>query len=511
MLNALTYESNLTRTENGAPAYRSSGSDCLNFFAVCGALRNASPDEIVRTFLRAYAENPDLAMKTVFYARDIRGGLGERRLFRCILRYLAYTRPDSVLKNLPLIAEYGRFDDLLVLLDSLCEEELIRYLRAQLDDDIAAMEAGETVSLLAKWLPSINTSSHKSRERAKKLCRLLGMREKDYRKTLAKLRAYLDVTETHLCRKDYTFEYEQIPSGALFKYRQALLRNDGERYSVYLNAVREGKAKMNTGTLYPYQVVRDVLKELEYDMEFDPDFDLFSDDLPERAVRQDENLRSLDTTWNALPDFCDGKNAIAVIDGSGSMYMDYGSGIMPATVALSLGLYFAEHSKGRFKNRFITFSNKPRLVRIKGDNIASKIQYCMSFNEIANTDLYAVFRLILKAAVKHNIPQEELPELIYIISDMEFDSATCTSEDEATVHEKAKKLYEKYGYRLPQVVYWNVAARNEQFPVTMSEAGTALVSGSSPIVFRQMMEMDLTPFSMMEKILGSERYAPITA
>lgn len=510
MLNALTYEANLTHTENGALTHRSSGSDCLDFFAVCGAMRHADENEIVRKFLRAYAENPDTAMKTLFYARDIRGGLGERRLFRCILLYLAYTKPSSVLKNLPLIAEYGRFDDLLILLGSPCEDELIRYLRAQLDADLAAMEAGDNGSLLAKWLPSVNTSSHKSRETAKKLCRLLGMREKEYRQTLAKLRAHIDIVESRLCRKDYTFDYGQVPAGALFKYREALLRNDGERYKDYLTAVREGRAKMNTGTLYPYQIVREVLHELKYDMEFDPEFDLYSDEIPERAVRQDEALQALDTTWNALPDYCDGRNALAVIDGSGSMYCDYGTGMMPATVALSLGIYFAEHSKGRFANRFITFSETPRFVKIKGNTIAGKVQYCQSFAEVANTNLYAVFRLILHAAVKYKIPQEELPELLYIISDMEFDAATGGAND-TTVHRKAKKLYDKYGYKLPQVVYWNVCSRNEQVPVTMSESGTALVSGSSPILFRHMMEMDITPFTMMEQILGSERYAPISA
>lgn len=489
MLNALTYESNLTYTENGALTYRSSGSECIDFFAACGALRGADENEIIRRFLRAYAENPDTAMKILFYARDIRGGLGERRLFRCILRYLAYTKPESVRKNLPLIAEYGRFDDLLVLLGSHCEDELIRYLRVQLDADLAAMQSGDDCSLLAKWLPSVNTSSYKSRQTAKKLCRLLGMREKDYRQTLAKLRAYINIMETRLCKKDYSFDYEKLPSGALFKYRQAMLRNDTERYSKYLDAVHANAAKMNTGTLYPYQIVRSVVK----DKYLTPDI-----------------LSSLETTWNALTDYCDARNAIAVIDGSGSMYCDYGSGIMPITVALSLGIYFAEHSKGRFRNRFITFSEKPRLVKIKGSNIAEKVRYCMSFDEIANTDLFAVFRLILKAAVKNSIPQEELPELIYIISDMEFDIATHRAYDD-TVHEQAKALYEKYGYKLPQVVYWNVCARNEQVPVTMNESGTALVSGANPILFRQMIQQDLTPFTMMEKILCSERYAPVSA
>jgi len=513
MLKALEHEANMTRTENGAPTHRSSGSECLDFFASCGALRHADIRLILSKFIHAYAEDPDTAMKILFYARDVRGGLGERRLFRCILRYLALDTPSSVLRNLPLIAEYGRFDDLLSLLDTPCEAELIRYLRAQLDADLAAVKAGEGCSLLAKWLPSVNTSSRESRKTAKKLCRLLGMREEKYRKTLSKLRAHIDIVETRLCLRDYSFDYEQIPSGALFKYRKALYENDGERYSDYLTAVREGRAQMHTGTLYPYQIVREAMR-----VALPPCADIrgvSEEDLAafkeEYGVSREEMIRSLDTMWNALPDYCDGRNAIAVIDGSGSMHRDYGAGLLPITVALSLGIYFAEHNRGRFANRFITFSETPRIVKIKGEDIVERVRYCSSFDEVANTDLFAVYRLILKAAVKNDIPQEELPEMIYIISDMEFDEATFGSPDDATVHERAKQLYEEHGYRLPQVVYWNVCARNEQVPVTMNESGTALVSGASPILFRQMMGMDLDPFRMMERIIGSERYAPISA
>ena len=304
MLEALKHEANLTHTENGALAYRSTKSACLDLFAVCGSLRHATEKEIFRKFMRAYTEDPDVAMRILFYARDVRGGLGERRFFNIIIRYLADFRSVSVTKNLHLFAEYGRYDDMLSLLGTKCEQSLAKFIRRQLDTDIAAAASGKSVSLLAKWLPSINTSSLFSKEQAKQLCRLMGMKEKEYRQTLSALRKHIDIVEDHLRRKDYSFDYEKVPGKALFQYRRAIWRNDTERYETYINEVRAGTAVMNADTLYPYEIVRAAMNE------------------------QDENaLRSLDTVWNALPNYTDSRNALAVIDGSGSMYWDYGGGI----------------------------------------------------------------------------------------------------------------------------------------------------------------------------------------
>lgn len=485
MLEALKNEANLTRTENGSLAYRSTKSECLNLFASCGALRQSSERYIIRKFVRAYAEDPDISMRILFYARDIRGGLGERRFFDIIVRYLADFRPESVIKNLPLFAEYGRYDDILPLLGTKCEKALSNFIVKQLKADLDAMKEGKSVSLLAKWLPSVNTSSPWTREQAKHLCRILGIREKEYRRKLSSLRSYIGIVEDDLRRGDYSFDYSKLPGKALFKYHRAMWRNDRARHEAYIEKVRTGKAKMNTGTLYPYDIVRTAMD---------------TDSL--------NTIRSLDTTWKALPDYTDSRNALAVIDGSGSMYLDYGGGILPITVAISLGIYFAERNRGYFANHFITFSRTPQLVEINGCDIEDKVRCCMSYNEVANTDLYEVFMLILVAAVKNKLPQSELPELLYIISDMEFDEGV---DPDKTVFEDAKEKFEDYGYKLPQVVYWNVAARNEQFPVCMDEKGTALVSGASPTLFSQMMSYELTPYSMMEQVLNSERYRDICA
>ena len=485
MLKYLKEEANYAYTENGALTNAGSFSDCVDLFGSIGALRRQPEDDIIERFVRAYAEDPDLAMKILFYARDVRGGLGERRVFRAILGWLADNKPVSLRKNVGYIAEYGRWDDLLVLLDTRCRADAIRVIRTQLVADRKAMAAQEEVSLLAKWLPSVNASNSDTVRQAKQLAKALGMTEAQYRKTLTALRAYIRIIENHLREKDYSFDYSKQPSKAMFKYRDAFRRNDGERYTAFLDRVNRGEATLHTGTLMPYELIAPILKGRE----------------------NGDSIGSLDTTWKALPDYTTDENALCVIDGSGSMYWNVDP--MPAAVALSLGIYFGERNKGAFANHFITFSEHPRLVEIKGKTILEKVQYCESFNECANTNIQAVFELILKAAVKNRVPQSELPKTLYIISDMEFDS--CARGAGRTNFRYAKELFEANGYELPQIVFWNVASRNQQTPVTVNDRGVALVSGCTPRIFSMVMEGEMDPYGFMMSVIGSERYAPIAA
>ena len=274
------------------------------------------------------------------------------------------------------------------------------------------------------------------------------------------------------------------------KYRKAFLRNDGERYKEFLSKVERGEAALHTGTLLPYEIIR-------------PAFGDGNSAL--RNISADER-RSMDITWKAQVDFSNGENALVVVDGSGSMYM--ATNPKPAEVALSLGIYFAERNTGAFKNHFITFSENPKLVEIKGKDIYDKVKYTASFNEVANTNIQKVFELILRAAVKNKLAQSKLPAAIYIISDMEFDR--CAEGADITNFNHAKSLFEQHGYKLPTVVFWNVASRNQQQPVTMNEKGVVLVSGASPRVFSMITSGNLSPYAFMMDTLGTERYAKIT-
>ena len=483
MLQFLKNAMNRTLTENGAVTLRTSGSDCLDLFASIGALRGQPDAEIADRFLRAYAEDPDLAMKILFYARDVRGGLGERAVFRTILRWLAEHEMASLLQNLPYIAEYGRWDDLLVLLDTPARAEAEALLHRQFLADMQALEEGRQVSLLGKWLPSVNASNAETVRMARQLARAFGMNDARYRRALSALRAQIRIIENHLRERDYTFDYARQPSGAMLRYRRAFMRFDQDRYQDFLAQVRTGAASLHTGTLMPYQIVA-------------------------AAYRAGEDEReALDVTWNALEDFTRDENAIVVADGSGSMY--WGGTPLPATVAQSLAIYFAERNRGAFHNHFITFSTTPQLVEIRGRDIVEKVRYCRSFNEVDNTDLAAVFDLILRTAVTHRIPQRDLPSTLYIVSDMEFDS--CAHGASQTNFEHARAMYRRHGYRLPRVVFWNVQSRNRQQPVRMNEHGVALVSGCTPRIFSQVMAGDTDPYTNMMNTLGDERYAAIRA
>ena len=483
-LNLLKKESNQARTENGAATLRSTGSECLDLFATIGAMRALPETEIMDRFQRAYTENPDLAMKILFHARDIRGGLGERAVFRVLLTWLAEREISSLRLNLPLIAEYGRWDDLLVLLDTPACRDAEAILRDQFRADLGAHRQGEAVSLLGKWLPSVNASSAEAVRKAKLLARAFGLSDAQYRKALSALRAEIRILENPLRVREYTFDYAKQPSRAMFKYRRAFMRNDRERYRAFMSRVKEGHEQIHTGALFPYDIVN-------------------------AAYRASENEReSLDVTWNALEDFTRGENALVVADGSGSMYWSPVNPV-PAAVAQSLAIYFAERNHGAFHNHFITFSEHPRLVEIQGRDIVEKVNYCRSFNECANTNLQAVFELILQAAVKNHVPQRELPETLYIVSDMEFDA--CTRDTSLTNFEFARRLYRQHGYTLPRIVFWNVQSRNDQQPVRMNEQGVALVSGCSPRIFSQVMSGETDPYANMMSVLGSERYAPVHA
>jgi len=485
MLEYLKKEANKTYTENGAVSNRSTGKDCLDLFATIGALRRESEQEIAARFLRAYTENPDIAMKILFFSRDVRGGLGERRVFRTLLKWLAENEKKSLIRNLPYIAEYGRWDDILVLLDTPCQAEALALLKEQFHADLAALEKEEEVSLLGKWLPSVNASNEKTVLMAKQIAKAFGLSECDYRNALVRLRARIRILENNLRERDYTFDYAKQPSKAMFKYRKAFLRNDRDRYNAFMGKVERGEVKLHTGTLLPYEIVEP----------------FFSHNVSE------EERAAINATWKAQEDFTSDENSLVVIDGSGSMYAALNP--RPATVALSLGIYFAERNTGAFKNHFITFSESPQLVEIKGKDILDKLRYCHDFNEVANTNIQKVFELILNTAVKNKVPQEELPSTVYIISDMEFDF--CTEDCSVTNFEYAKKLFAEHGYQLPRLVFWNVASRNRQQPVTVNDRGVALVSGCNPRIFSMVLDGDLDPWSFMLSVIGTERYAPIAA
>lgn len=496
-LDNLKTEANYTRTLNGAKTNGSTGDACLDFFAVAGGMRYRSPADQIRLFDRAYIETPDLAMKLLFHLRDIRGGMGERKLFRTLLRHVAFTWPESARKNTAYIAEFGRFDDLLCLLGTPAQKQAVQVIKDQLAEDEEALkrrEAGDEdahISLLAKWLPSDNTSSPRTRKTAKKLIRMLGMDNREYRRRITALRARIGLTERQLTGKHpENINYEAVPAQAMLKYCKAFKRTDGDRFNRFLSDVDAGTKQIHTDTLFPYEVLRPFFKGIW-------------------SVKTDiEEAKALEQLWKHLPGSAGNVNAISVVDTSGSMFCSYGA-LKPALISMAMGIYCAERCKGLFHNHLITFENSPHLVELHGTTVSYKMRYIQTLPWGMSTNLEAVFDLILETAVKYNAGQEELPQVIYIFSDMEFNC--CMVNADETVYENARKHFELYGYKMPAVVFHNVNSWQMQAPVTSHTRGTALSSGAAAHTMAYKFDGNITPMDHMLRVLNSRRYAMITA
>lgn len=487
-----------TTTLNGAKTHSTSGDACLDFFAVAGGMRYREKNVQIVLFDRAYIENPELAMKLLFYIRDIRGGMGERKMFRTLLRHVAFQWPKSAKKNVAYISEFGRYDDLLCLLGTPAQNEAMTIIQSQLKKDWKALEErrnGRTdarISLLAKWLPSSNTSSWKTRKMAQKVMNLLEMDEKSYRKMLSALRANICITERYLTKKEpEKIVYHSVPAGAMLKYRKAFDRSDTERFHEYLDQVKSGAETIHCRTLFPYEIARPYFAGW-----WVPNADETNDKL-------------LDILWNHLKSSVNQNNAISVVDTSGSMYCRWPDSPMPALYSQALGLYLAENCTGPFHNMLITFESSPHLIEIQGDTLRDKMQYIHTLPWGWSTNLSAVFDLILDTAIKSGAAQEELPQTIYIFSDMEFDCAIRGASK--TVYEDARERYEAYGYHLPAVVFHNVNSWQMQVPVRKDTKGAALVSGQSVSAFRYPTDVNTTPMEHMLQILNSRRYRMIHA
>ena len=478
----LDKELNVSVTENLALGYKTTGKNLLDMNFAVASLRSKSEREILDMFVKAYYDDRQTALVWLFYARDIRGGLGERRLFRVIFAYMAENNEEIPVKKLiGLIPEYGRYDDLFILLETGYSQDVIEFIKNQFETDIAAMEHNGNVSLLAKWLPSVNASSGQTVKNGKLLAKKLGLTDKEYRKALSKLRNYIDVVERKMSSDRFgEIKYETVPSKANVIYKNAFLRHDEARRKEYLDSLKKGGTKINASVLYPYEIVN--------------------------AYQPNQYDETLEQLWKALPDIPQFENTIVVADGSGSMLTPIGgSGCTALSVANSLAIYFAEKSSGEFKNQYITFSKSPKLVDLsKGKSLKEKLQIARAHNEIANTDIYAVFMLILQTAVQNKMRQTDIPKNIMIISDMEFD--LCAENANERLFTQIAKEYAKNRYKLPRLIFWNVNSRSNTIPVRENDLGVALVSGFSISIAKMVLSLELDPYKCLLGVLSDARY-----
>lgn len=512
LLNALKTENNYTRTENGAIAYKSTMNACLDAFGSLGAMRFSSDEDIIRVFSRAFAEDRALATKMLFYMRDIRGGQGARKVFRVIIKWLAEIAPQYVINNLDNFLEYGRGDDIVCLLDTSVKNYVINWAFEQLKADWIAYKEGKPCSLLAKWMPSENTSSKETRQAARIFIAGFKWKASNYRKMLSALRKHLKVVERNMSAREWKkIEYGAVPAKAAINYADAFVRHDEEGYVQYLRDVANGDAKVNAKSLFPVDIIHQAM------------------DKGTCASMKDRIL--LDAMWNALPNYCEGheETGICVVDTSGSMIG------LPMEVAISLGMYCGDKCRGPFQGHFITFSSEPALQTISGSDIVDKVYNLARANWSMNTDLEKVFDLILRTGIRNHVSDEDMPKKLYIISDMQFDAARkdyySRGGRRAPFMQSMRKKYEAAGYTMPIIVYWNVRQSDcGMFQTTFEGEQCCMVSGYSASLFKSIIEGTtyeevtkinekgekvttlkevVDPMTVMLTTLNGERYAKV--
>lgn len=488
-------------TENGLDALNTTFDANLDLFATIGALRTRSEKDIEVLFMEAYTEEPLTAMKILFYARDIKGGLGERRTFRIALKWLAQNRTADVIANITNIAKFGRYDDLYELVGTPAEDAMFTFVKEQLEADLKKMAEGEPISLLAKWLKSINTSSEESKALGRLTAKALDMSEKAYRKTLTSLRKHIDVLEKKMSSREWsTIDFTAVPGGAMKKYSKAFFRHEEVRFKDYLDALREGKkvtvtkadgtvvekeAKINTKHLFPYEIIEKYIPHgLRINVQVKPE---------------------VEAMWSGLEDWLKGEqlNTIVVADTSGSM-----SG-RPMATSVGLGIYFAERNTGPFHNKFMTFSSKPSWIQLN-DNMTLADKINVVPNIVDDTNIEAAFDLILKVGVDNKLTNDDMPKSLIIITDMEFNycvNDNSGSTTRMTFHSKMREKYRKYGFELPEIVFWNVYARQKTYHAKKNTPYVRMVSGQATSVFKSLIDGKThSPYEFMLETVYADRY-----
>lgn len=477
--NAMKEESKFTRTENGAVALNTTSDARLDLFGTIGALRDADENRITTLFSEAYAQDKLFATKIAFYARDIREGLGERKTFRTIIRYMAEHHPEALRPNLDLIGVFGRYDDLYELIGTPLEDDMWKAMKNQFEEDLKNLNDDKAISLLAKWIKTSDASSTETRKLGILTAQKLGYPVYNFKRIVRSMRKRIGVVESLMSAGKWTeIKYPEVPSRAMMIYRRAFAKHDPDGFSEFINKADKGEVKINASTLYPYDIV-------------------------EKILYRKENNKVLEAQWKALPDYVgQGTNALIMADVSGSMYG------RPMATSIGLAIYFAERNTGAYHNLFMTFSNNPQIVALKGETLHQKIVNTAKADWGGSTNLKAAFEKVLDIAEKNNVSQEEMPKAIVVISDMEIDYC---GNKEWTFYDKMEKKFRKAGYIIPNIIFWNVESRHDVFHADAKRKGVQLASGQSVTVFKQVLQnLGYNPVEAMENTINSERYDCIT-
>lgn len=452
--------SNDSLTNNGAVTHSTAGKYCLDLFFLAGASRSMSEQDILIAFSRAYHEDKLTAVKILFWARDARGGAGEKRFFQVIMRSIIISFPEVYDQLAIHIPTFGYWKDIFII--ERPSEDTLNWLDHQLKEN-------KDANLLAKWFP-------RKGEWFVGMHKYLGVSAGVFRRRLTSMS---NTVEQKMCANEWeSIPYSQVPSVAGKRYAKSFNKHDGVRYSSYISDVMDGKQKMNASVLFPSDLVKKIT-EFRWDRE--------------------DTTAAYDAMWKSLPNYMEGctERILPVCDVSGSMQGT------PMDVSIGLGLYISERNEGPFKDLVLTFSESPQFHMVQGNTLSERVVNLRGADWGMNTDLAKTFFVLLDRAVAGKVSQEDMPTKLLIISDMEFDVA-CGAR---TNFDYIKDLYAQVGYQMPAIVFWNVNGRLGNVPVKANTPNTALVSGFSPSILTSILNgKDLSPISVMMETIGNSKY-----
>ena len=438
----------------------------------------------------------------LFYCGDIRqGGLGERRTFRICLKWLAECFPKIVLKNLELIPHFNRWDSLFVLVDTDCESAMWELIAKTLAEDVRAMKTSKNgkhvpCSLLAKWMPSENTSSAKTRALANKAIKALRLNPRTYRKMLSALRKHVNVTERMMSAGEWgQIDYAKVPSYAMHNYGSAFAKHDYERFDAYLKSVKKGEVKINAGVLYPYDLVEKYLNS-----------SLGSTRCGDCYVARSEDA-VVEAQWKAMPNYInEDLNIVAMADVSGSMAL---GSVRPMASSIALAIYLAQHNVGAYRNQYMTFTDNPHFINLReGCSLLEAVQKTASAGVGYSTNLMKAMNEILRVAVANGVSNSEMPKAMLVLSDNEIDRYYRPNANWDFMDTLEAK-FRAYGYECPKLILWNINARKDTFLTNREDV--ILVSGQSASTFKSLVNAlnGMTAYDYMLSVLNSKAYDKI--
>ena len=505
-----------TETKNGAIAYKTSTNALVDINFQASSLRtyfninDGFSEDIERKFMEALKEYPIYTIKWLLYLRDIRYGLGEREAFRRFVKCLIInTNVNSAFIKLLNIPEFGRWDDFIDIYFYLVKQKKIdkrlmniknfmfHTIKYQLSQDIYSFKYKKIdMSLLAKWLPSESSSSIENSYRAIYLARKLNMSLRTYRKTLSKLRKSLKIIETYMSNNQWNqINYSQVPSKANLLYKNAFLVHDRERRLEFLDSLAKNKTKINSKALFPYEIIYHYKKLIDRN----------STSLQETYVYNE----TLEQMWKSLREYKLLNNTIVIRDGSASMTVNLNKGRATLLdVADAMTIYCTEHSTNKMcKNNFITFSSTPKVINLNScKTLKDKLDLLKKYDDCSNTNIEKVFDLILKTAIRRKYKQNDLPDSILIISDMQFDCCKA-NKNTYVLFESIRNKYKRNGYKLPKLIFWNLDQNfSNTIPMQNNDNGLILLSGFSTSLMEMVCSTELDPFKALIKVLDKDRY-----